>query len=127
MKVQNKIVAQKLQGCSRNTKLITMKNIGLIIVLLLNAFFVNAQFETEDKVISRHYIIKNQAVDSILGPHTQPTTTLSFVDAAYAISILKNKDPMDLMKGVQEQKIKAAGDIANLMWFVSAAQTQASK
>ncbi|MBL4867030.1 MAG: helicase [Pseudomonadales bacterium] len=89
---------------------------------LLDGKDVVLQFETEDKMVSRHYVIKDQLIASILGPHPEPTTTLSFVDAAYAITTLKNKDPMDLMKGVQEQKIKPSGDLANLMWFVSAAQ-----
>ena len=89
---------------------------------LLDGKDVVLQFETQDEGISRHYIIKNNTVASILGSHVKPTTTLSFVDAAYAITTLKNKDPMDLMKGVQEQKIKPAGDIANLVWFVNAAR-----
>lgn len=89
---------------------------------LIDGKDVVLQFETADELISRHYVIKNQTIHSILGSHPEPTTTLSFIDVPYAITTLKNKDPMDLMKGVQEQKIKPAGDIANLMWFVGAAQ-----
>lgn len=78
------------------------------------------QFQTHDGKIARHYVIKDQRVHPKGGQCDNPSLTLSFKDAAYAIeTIMKaGKDPMIFMKGMQTQEIKALGDVGLMMWFM---------
>ncbi|MCG8316416.1 MAG: helicase [Pseudomonadales bacterium] len=78
------------------------------------------QFQTHDGGIARHYVIKQERVHPVSGQHPNPSLTLSFKDAAYAVDTLMRagKDPMIFMKGMQTQDIKALGDVGLMMWFM---------
>ena len=82
------------------------------------------QFQTHDGKIARHYIIKDERVHAFGGAHTEPSLTLSFKDADYAVETISKagKDPMIFMKGMQTQDIKALGDVGLMMWFMGLAK-----
>lgn len=84
--------------------------------------YIVLQIQTQDYAIKRHYIIENQKVRSIRGIHNEPSTTLNFINARYAMGLLVARDPMGFMQGVQDYKIEATGSVDNLMWFLSAAK-----
>lgn len=78
------------------------------------------QFQTHDGRIARHYVIKSERVHPFGGQHPEPSLTLSFKDAAFAVDTIQKagKDPMIFMKGMQTQDIKALGDVGLMMWFM---------
>ena len=55
------------------------------------------------------------------GLHPNPSVTLSFEDAHYAVKTLMEagKNQMAFMAGMQEGKIKIEGDASQLMWFMT--------
>lgn len=55
------------------------------------------------------------------GLHSNPSVTLSFEDAPYAVNTLMQagKNQMIFMQGMQEGKIKIDGDASQLMWFMT--------
>jgi len=55
------------------------------------------------------------------GVHPKPSVTLNFESAAYAADTLieSGKNQMAFMTGMQQGKIKIAGDPGHLMWFMT--------
>lgn len=62
-----------------------------------------------NKIVARH------------GLHPNPSVTLNFADAHYAVATLMqaSKNQTVFMQGMQEGKIKIEGDASQLMWFMS--------
>ncbi len=74
------------------------------------------QIQTESGS-GRHYKVKDGKVKSSAGLTPGPTFTLTFKDAATAMSILTAKDKNAFMAGIQSKDLVIAGDFAEVMWF----------
>lgn len=78
------------------------------------------QFRTENGKVARYYTFSGERVRATPGLATSPTMTLSFRDAAYAYDTIMAaaRNPGVFMQGMQQQAIKASGDMGMLMWFM---------
>ena len=77
---------------------------------------ITFQIQTESGS-GRHFIVKEGKVKSKGGLMTEPTFTLSFKDAATALSILTAKDKNAFMAGIQNKDLVISGNFAEVMWF----------
>ncbi|PAU61360.1 helicase [Pseudomonas sp. PIC25] len=76
------------------------------------------QLHTLDGKIARHFIVKNQRIQSKRGPAQEPAFALGFKDGAYGFATMtaKNKQ-LAFMQGIQNKDIQIQGNPALVMWF----------
>lgn len=87
------------------------------------------QWRTFDGAVARWYHFQPGRVSSHAGlyplqqssPRPQPSLTLNFRDANYAVRTLQaaGNSQMAFMEGVQAGDIKIEGDASHLMWFMT--------
>lgn len=76
------------------------------------------QLHTLDGKIARHFIVKDQRIQSKRGPAREPAFALGFKDGAYGFATMtaKNKQ-LAFMQGIQNKDIQIQGNPALVMWF----------
>lgn len=74
------------------------------------------QIQTEAGA-GRNFTVKGGKITSKAGLTEEPTFTLSFKDAATAVSILTAKDKNAFMAGIQNKDLVISGNFAEVMWF----------
>ena len=76
------------------------------------------QLHTLDGKIARHFIVKDQRIQSKRGPAREPAFSLGFKDGAYGFATMtaKNKQ-LAFMQGIQNKDIQIQGNPALVMWF----------
>lgn len=79
------------------------------------------QWRTFDGAVARWYHFQPGRVGSHAGLNPEPSITLSFKDADYAVETLRaaGKSQVVFMEGMQAGDIKVEGDASQLMWFLS--------
>lgn len=79
------------------------------------------QWRTKAGAPARSFHFLPDRIVARSGLHPNPTVTLSFEDAPYAVQTLMQagKDQMVFMTGMQQGKIIIGGDASQLMWFMT--------
>lgn len=76
------------------------------------------QLHTLDGKLARHFIVKNQRIQSKSGTYAEPAFALGFKDAAFGFATMtaQNKQ-LAFMQGIQNKDIQIQGNPALVMWF----------
>lgn len=76
------------------------------------------QLHTLDGKLARHFIVKDQRVQSKSGAYPEPAFAIGFKDAAsgFATMSAKNKQ-LAFMQGIQNKEIQIQGNPALVIWF----------
>lgn len=82
---------------------------------------ITMQWCTFDGAVARWYHFQPGRVSSHAGLNPEPSITLSFRDADYAVKTLQaaGKSQVAFMEGIQTGDIKIEGDAGHLMWFMT--------
>ncbi|NLY12218.1 MAG: helicase [Gammaproteobacteria bacterium] len=73
---------------------------------------------TLDGKVARHFVIRNNRLESRSGVVQDPTFAIGFKDAAFGFATMnaKNKQ-LAFMQGIQDKNIQIQGNTAMVMWF----------
>lgn len=73
---------------------------------------------TLDGKVARHFVVKNNRLESHSGAAQDPAFALGFKDAAFGYSTMQAKNKqLAFMQGIQDKNIKIEGDTMLVMWF----------
>ncbi|KIH81095.1 SCP2 sterol-binding domain-containing protein [Pseudomonas batumici] len=76
------------------------------------------QLQTLDGKVARHFIVKDQRINSQSGTYPEPAFAIAFKDAAYGFATLQAKNKqLAFMTGIQDKSVQIKGNPALVMWF----------
>ncbi len=73
---------------------------------------------TLDGKVARHFVVKNNRLESRSGIAQNPAFSLGFKDAAFGYNTMQAKNKqLAFMQGIQDKNIQIQGDTMLVMWF----------
>ncbi|QEY59991.1 helicase [Pseudomonas sp. C27(2019)] len=73
---------------------------------------------TLDGKVARHFVVKNNRLESRSGVVQNPAFALGFRDAAFGYNTMQAKNKqLAFMQGIQDKNIQIQGDTMLVMWF----------
>lgn len=73
---------------------------------------------TLDGKVARHFVVKNNRLESRSGVAQDPAFAIGFKDAAFGYNTMQAKNKqLAFMQGIQDKNIQIQGDTMLVMWF----------
>jgi hypothetical protein len=74
------------------------------------------QVQTDDGVAG-HFELRNHALSFRLGTHIAPTFVQQWKDSRIAVSVMLNKDETEILRAMEDGRVRMKGSFLVGMWF----------
>ena len=107
------------RGLSESTQMAALTQGKQVLILIGFTGASHRSFHFDQNGFQSAMIAAGQLQTVLTSSTDASPVSVSFADGLTAIEILKQQSINALMTGIQEKKIKVAGEYGSLMWFIS--------